>query len=205
MLVSSLASSSGRSVQSAAEVNSPHETEDPKNKVQCSGYDEPDEVQYVSNEVIRVVRVSDVASKVYDCSDKRSNSEGELQREENHEDNHDNVVASLNVEERLGSVKQNSSVIAPKNRIRHDRLPSSTNETEDRNEQLETTLSDVQAVIDDSCFAGIATTVSSDEALSQENSTINEVSSTKGNNRAAENDDSESDRPPVRHFFYFLL
>jgi hypothetical protein len=70
---------------------------------------------------------------------------------------------------------------------------------------LEATLSDVQGVIDYRVGSSITTAIVGDEALSQENSTVNKVRGTKGKNRAAENDDSEADRPPVSHFFCFLL
>jgi hypothetical protein len=106
VLVGTLASSSRRSVQSTAKVDSPHETEDPKNKVQSSGNDEPDEVQDVTNEVVGILSSCYSASKVYNSYDEGSNSESELNGEEDHEDNHDHIIASLNVEERLGSKKQ---------------------------------------------------------------------------------------------------
>ena len=70
---------------------------------------------------------------------------------------------------------------------------------------MEATLSDVQGVIDYRVGSSITTAIVGDEALSQENSTVNKVRGTKGNNRAAENDDSESDRPPVSHFFCFFV
>ncbi len=110
MLVGSLVSSSGRSVQGTAEVNGPHETEDPKNQVQSSGDSEPNEVQNVGNNFVWVRSIGDSVSKGNNSSDQRSNGESELQRVENHEDDHDNVVASLNVEERLRSENKNHSV-----------------------------------------------------------------------------------------------
>ena len=109
MLVNSLAVSSGRSVQGATKVDSPHETEDPKDEVQRGGDDEPNEVQHVSNESVGVVRSSDITSKVHDSDNEGGNREGELNREEHHEDNHDHVVASLDVEEGLRSSSANKT------------------------------------------------------------------------------------------------